>query len=207
MVRGRKSETVVSQRISDDVKDTLKKRKYGLKPQHKSKKYSKKHAFKVAFYNEDYDFLEHLSLVRTFYKRKYNLGIRELELLFAIYPMNYFTQTDYFEIPKPFTYVRIHKMVKMGHIVLFAKGENSRLHVYTMSRSSKDLVRMFYKYLSGEKKIPVAAGINVNPMAMEKGTKIDKLRVELMKKINKLGAPESKKVLYEPFNRNRNASE
>lgn len=191
--RGRKPKTEVAMRISDEAKETLNSRKYNIKPQYvKKKKYKKR----PAFYNEDFDFLEHFQIVRAFYKRKFGIPLRELELLFTLYPMNYFTHSDYFEIPKAFTYLRIIKLVQLGHVVVFAKGKNKSKDVYTLTTSARTLVRDFYRYLSGEKKIPEEA--RHNPMAKKKDVPaIDKLRMDLIKKINQLEPSKSKKAMYE----------
>lgn len=162
------------------------------KPKNSRHKYTRGKFVKVY---HGYDCLENLLVVRTYMKKKYGVDLELLEILLYLVPKNLFTIEQYIEMPKQFTYSRIKLLIKQGHISLISKGKTYNQNIYRISTSSRHIVEKFYKYLSGEEPIPESA--RVNPMAKQAACKFDKLKMDLIKKINALPTSETKKGLYQ----------
>src|SRR5690606_40757312 len=60
-------------------------------------KYEKKTFLRVY---RGYDFLQNLITVKYYVQRKYNIKQYDLEILLYLYPVNYFTQSDFLFIPR-----------------------------------------------------------------------------------------------------------
>ena len=138
-------------RISDDTKDLLKKAGYKPRP----KKLEHKHYKKDAVVNMDYNLLENFYVVRKFVQKKFNISLRELELLLYLFPKGFFSHQDYKSYPLSYSHRLISTVIKLGWVRIFTKGENQSQHTYTLTKSAKHIVIVFYKYLSGELKIPL----------------------------------------------------
>lgn len=143
-----------------------------------------------------YDFLENLLVVRHFVCKRYKISFELLEVFLYLYPKNFWTQDDYFIVPKQFTHNRMRYMLKKGHVVIFMKAKTERETIYRLSPSSRRIVEHFYKYLSGEDKMPVDS-LYYSPFVSEKISAVDKLRKNLIYKINLLEPSENKKRLFE----------
>ena len=66
--------------------------------------------------------------------------------------------------------------------------------IFKLTTIAGNIVKDFYKYLSGEKQIPEARRHNY--MANPKATEIDKLRYEFIKKMNRTEPSETKKQTF-----------
>lgn len=157
----------------------------------KNSKYDKRKSLTIF---HGYDLLENMLVVRHFVQRHYGITLMLLEILLYLAPKQYFSQQDLFEMPRDFRFNRIDFLLKEKHIAIASKGKNRGEHVYTLSTKSRNIVVKFYKLLSGEEKIPETP--RENPMAKNHGTAIDKIRMELVKKVNALQVSETKKALY-----------
>lgn len=142
-------------------------------------------------YFEGYDFLQYFGLVRAHLQKKNKIDLNLLELLLYLYPLNYYTTEDYFEIPKSFKYNRIQMLVDMGLVSIVSVGRRKKDTIYTLSKKGKQIVTSFYEYLSQEKKIPTVV------LNKQKAPAYDKMKVKLIKKINSQGATESRKRYFE----------
>lgn len=182
--------------VCPDALEKIRKKKIGFISHEgfpkKKIKYNKK---KMLDIYHGYDILENLIVVRAFIYKQYGMPFRVVEMILYLFPKQYFTQEDFYQMPKPFTCNRIGLMLEQGHFAIASKGRNKGEHIYMLSRKSKLMVQRFYKLLSGEEKIPVVSDRNV--MARKDNSAIDKIRVNLIKKINALPVRESKKALFE----------
>jgi hypothetical protein len=150
---------------------------------------------KYVFCNQGYDFLENFFIVRHYVCTKNKISLRVLEMLLKLYPMNYFTYHDYYELPKNFQLVRADFLIKKGLMVEIKEKHKDRPEsIFKLTTSAGAIVRDFYKYLSGEKPIPEER--NKNYMARKDASEIDKLRLEFIKKMNKTEPSDSKKELF-----------
>lgn len=152
---------------------------------------------KVKYYycNQGYDILENLFVVRHYVCKKNNISFRVLEMLLKLYPMNFFTYKDYYELPKHFQLVRADYLIKKGLMVEIKDKKSDRTDsIFKLSTKAGNLVRDFYKYLSGEKPIPEEP--RHNHMAQKSASEIDKLRFKFIQKMNKTEPSDSKKQLF-----------
>lgn len=150
---------------------------------------------KYIYCNQGYDFLENFFVVRHYVCTKNKISLRVLEILLKLYPMNYFTYQDYYELPKNFQLVRADYLIKRGFMQEIKEKHKDRTEsIFKLTTVAGNLVRDFYKYLSGEKQIPEDK--RHNPMASKKATEIDKLRYEFIKKMNRTEPSETKKQLF-----------
>lgn len=154
------------------------------------KKYAKPPKFLSL--NEGYDILENLLVVRKYVSKKYGIDWKLLEILLFLYPKNYFTWDDYYEMPKDFRYMRLSKLEQLGVARILSRERTLKGSLYTLTTKSRNIVTVFYEYLSGEKKIPEMN----NPLNLAEGTAIDKIRFNLIKKINAAPVSENKKRLF-----------
>lgn len=165
--------------------------KYKGNGKSKHVKYSKlKH---LEFFS-GYDLLENLLITRPYIQKRYNIDLGLLELLLFLSPKQFFTQKDYAEMPKQFKYCSIKNLMNTGFVGIVQTGGCLSDHMYHVNKKGSELVRHFYEILSGEKKIPENY---INPLSRVKSrTPFDKKKMDLIKRINLLQAPEKKKALY-----------
>lgn len=150
---------------------------------------------KYIYCNQGYDFLENFFVVRHYVCTKNKISLRVLEILLKLYPMNYFTYQDYYELPKNFQLVRADYLIKKGLMQEIKEKHKDRPEsIFKLTTIAGNIVRDFYKYLSGEKQIPEARRHNY--MANPKATEIDKLRYEFIKKMNRTEPSETKKQTF-----------
>lgn len=157
----------------------------------KDEKYSK---VKNLEFFMGYDLLENMMIARPYIQKRYNIDLGLLELLLYLSPKQYFTQKDYAEMPKQFKYCSIKNLISTGFVGILQTGGDMSKHLYSVNRKGSEIVHHFYEILSGEKKIPEDY---TNPLARKKTrTPFDKKKMDLIKQINLLPAPEKKKALY-----------
>lgn len=165
--------------LSEDVRNKIKGARVKVVYHDEPAKYSK---VQFAHIYKGYDFLENLMAVRSFIQRKYGIDYRMLEILLKIMGMKVFTRADYSSFPKQFTYNKFRTIINSGYVNVLADHNAVENRVFTLNTKGKNIVINFYKYLSGEKRIPLD---HTNPMTNSK-TKInfDRKKVELIKKMN-----------------------
>ena len=185
----------VKNKLSVSAKKAVKENRIHLSfqdnPNSRANKYSKPKMVKLL---QGYDLCENLLLVRPYIQHRYNIQLKLLELLLYLKAKLLFTQDDYREIPKNFTYRSIRSLLDLGYVDTVQKGENLGKNVYTLSRKGVEIVKHFYECLSGEKRIPENF---TNPLSRPSANTLDKKRYSLIKKLNQLPAPESKKSYYQ----------
>ena len=150
---------------------------------------------KYIYCNSGYDFLENFFVVRHYVCKKNKISLRVLEILLKLYPMSYFTYQDYYELPKNFQLVRADFLIKKGLMQEIKEKHKDRSEsIFKLTTIAGNIVKDFYKYLSGEKQIPEERRHNY--MASPKATEIDKLRYEFIKKMNRTEPSETKKQTF-----------
>ncbi len=150
---------------------------------------------KYAFCNQGYDLLENFFVVRHYVCTKNKISLRTLEILLKLYPMNYFTYHDYYELPKNFQLVRADYLIKRGFMQEIKEKHKDRPEsIFKLTTIAGNIVKDFYRYLSGEKPIPEHP--DKNHMAKKGASEIDKLRFEFIKKMNRTEPSDSKKELF-----------
>lgn len=186
----------VTEMVSADTLKALKKKKISLRfnvlGKSKANKYSKETRLLIF---KGYDLLENMMVVRQYIQKKNNIDLGLLEILLYLAPKHYFTQADYRDMPKQFKYRSIKNLAATGFVSVVQEGSDLGKNLYNVNRKGHEIVCNFYELLSGEKKINESY---VNPLVNKKTrTPFDKKRMDLIKKINLLPAPESKKGLYQ----------
>lgn len=142
-----------------------------------------------------YDFLENLLTVRTFVQKKYDIDWPTLELLLKLMGMQIFTRAEYSKIPKDFGFSRFNSFKELGYINLLSDHYDIEKRLFTISTKGRNIVINFYKYLSGEKRIP--ENLSQNPMAKKKkDVAYDKKKMKMIKIMNQLPIPEHTKKLF-----------
>lgn len=144
------------ERINDRTKELLKEGGYRARAKTIEGKYYKKDAV----VNMDYNLLENMYVVRKFVQKKFNIELRDLEILLYLFPKGFFSHRDYKNFPLSYTHRRINSVIKKGFVRIFTEGANYEKHTYTLTKSAKHMVIVFYKYLSGELSIPITSENN-----------------------------------------------
>jgi len=181
-------------KISPEVREIFAEEGITIKKKPKKPRVRKKR-YRQVVENANYDILEHFHIVRHYFHTVKKINLFQLELLLALYPKQYFTQRDYGFIVKQFTYNRIKKLMDLGYIVLFSKDKNKMHGVYCLSVKAKHIVQDFYMCLSGEKKM--SEDFTVNPFFGKNQSTTDRKKANIIKALNKITIPESKKALFD----------
>lgn len=166
-------------RVSERTKKLLK--KSGYKP--RAKKLEHKHYKKDAVINMDYNLLENVYVVRKFVQKKFNINLRELELLLYLFPKGFFSLEDYKNYPLTYSHRQINTIIKMGWVRIFTEGRYKSEHTYTLTKSAKHMVIVYYKYLSGELQIPTNS--ENNPMVRKDATAHQQKIIKMFKVMRK----------------------
>jgi len=197
MSRKKAGEEQIKDRLTESVRNQYEQKWYGKKRSkyglvnygsEKFPRYTKPQFLRVF---AGYEFLENLLVIRPYIQKKYDIKLPFLELLLYLAPKSYFSYYDYFEMPKQFKYNRIQKLIDEGWISIFSNGKTKRETVYKLTKKSRTIIMDFYKLLAGEEQIPA----DKNPLL--KPTGIDKMRSDLIKKLNFKGPSETKKSLFQ----------
>jgi hypothetical protein len=100
---------------------------------------------KYIYCNQGYDFLENFFVVRHYVCTKNKISLRVLEILLKLYPMNYFTYQDYYELPKNFQLVRADYLIKRGFM------QEIKEHKIDL-KLFDNLIRSIYMLMNQQKK-------------------------------------------------------
>lgn len=170
----------------NNVKVNIKNRGGGSKV-----KYSKPQYLNI---HQGYDFLENLIVVRKYIQKKHNINFALLEMLLYLGPKNVFTFDDYRLMSKEFRYNRIQNILDSGYVKIIFEGKNKTKHLYGMTATGKNIVGQFYELLSGERRIPEYS--QQNPMAVKKAIAYDKIKMDMIKRINQMDVKDHMKSLF-----------
>lgn len=160
--------------------------------QEEKEKYSKDQFVQIY---KGYDFLENILTVRTYIQKRYDIDLAKLELLLKLMGMRVFTRAEFSEVPKEYGLKTFYTFMEMGYINLLSDNHDVEKRLFCLNTRGKNIVINFYKYLSGEKKIPESG--TKNPMAnRNKQVPFDLKKMELIKKMNQLPIKEHNKFLF-----------
>jgi len=188
----KKAKDLVSKEAMEIIKAKRCRLRLDKQSRAKKPKYTK---IKELYVFQGYDLLENMIVVRQYVQKKHNIDLGLLEVLLYLNPKQYFTQADYADMPKQFKYQSIKNLIATGFVATLQHGTDLGKNVYKVNRKGHEIVCEFYELLSGEKKFQENSN---NPMSKKKNrSAFDKKRMDLIKKINLLPAPESKKGLYQ----------
>ncbi len=144
------------------------------KPQ-KTKKYTSR--------EKQSNYLKNWRVVRYYIQKKYDLNIKELEIILYLYDMGVFTRKDLNEYARICSWGnQVSKLlVDRDLIRLWRKGEARQRDLFELTQPAKLICNHTYKKLNGEE------SISENPYRNDifKGsTQIDKAYKKLIKKMN-----------------------
>ena len=132
------------------------------------------------------DFLKYYRLVSRWAVKTNDLNIADLELLFYLDPIIYFTIEDFKTGTLFYTWdkERFYRLQKQGWINKSHSGGGRRgdHNKYKVSQKGKLLINRIYKILINEEELPTSAKRN---KIMKRETYIDKVYSEAIKKFNK----------------------
>jgi len=132
------------------------------------------------------DFLKYYRLVSRWAAKNNDLKIADLELLFYLDPITYFTINDFKDgtIYYSWDKARFYRLQRDGWItkVHLGKGRSGDHNKYKVSQKGKLLINKIYRILIGEEDIASSAKRN---SIMKRKTYIDKVYSQAIKKFNK----------------------
>ena len=148
--------------------------------------YSREKPKHKMYFEKGYDILQYNIVVREYILRRYQIKKDiELDILLYLFPFHFFTREDFMVLPTRSRGYNMKKMVNLGFIKIYIKkASNDKAgHIYALTKQSKEIVRNYYKYLSGEKTLK--PDNYKNPFRGADTKKIDRDREALMFKLAK----------------------
>jgi len=132
------------------------------------------------------DFLKYYRLVSRWATKNNDLNVADLELLFYLDPIIYFTIEDFKNGTLFYSWdkERFYRLQRDGWLEKVHKGVGRRgdHNKYKVSQRGKLLINKIYRILVGEEDIPSSARRNT---VMKRKTYIDKVYSQAIKKFNK----------------------
>ncbi len=132
------------------------------------------------------DFLKNYRLVSRWATKNNNLNVADLELLFYLDPIQYFTIDDFKTGTLFYSWdkERFYRLQKEGWIDKMHHGGGRRgdHNKYKVSQKGKLLINKIYRILIGEEDLPSSAKRN---SIMKRKTYIDKVYSQAIKEFNK----------------------
>lgn len=132
------------------------------------------------------DFLKNYRLVSRWACINNNLGVADLELLFYLDPIVYFTINDFKDGTLYYSWdkTRFYRLQKEDWIekVHMGKGRIGDHNKYKVSHKGKYLINRIYRILIGEENLPESTKRN---KIMKRERYIDKVYSQAIKKFNK----------------------
>jgi len=132
------------------------------------------------------DFLKYYRLVSRWAAKNNNLSVADLELLFYLDPIIYFTIEDFKTGTLFYTwdkdrFYRLQKnnWINKAHDAFGKKGDHNK---YKVSKKGKLLINKIYRILVGKEDLPSSARRN---KIMKRETYIDKVYSQAIKEFNK----------------------
>ncbi len=131
------------------------------------------------------DFLKYYRLVSRWACTNYDLGVADLELLFYLDPIKYFTIEDFKKGTLYYSWdkERFYRLQRNGWIEKIHKGVGRRgdHNKYKVSQKGKLLINRIYRILINEEDLPESAKRN---KIMKRNRYIDKVYSQAIKKFN-----------------------
>lgn len=134
------------------------------------------------------DFLKYYRLVTTWARKEHNLNTADLELLFYLDPLKYFTIDDFKDGTLYYTWdkTRFYRLIKQGWMekIHSGSGRVGGHSKYVVSSQGKRLINRIYRILIDQEEIPMSAKRNGIMKGMSYADKV--LKQALLKKRKKL---------------------
>lgn len=131
------------------------------------------------------DFLKYYRLVSRWAAKENNLNVADLELLFYLHPIRWFTIVDFKNGTLYYSWDprRFYRLQKDGWINKIHEGRGvvGGHNKYTLSKESNLLINRIYRMLIGKEDIPESARRN---KIMKGDTYVDRMYSEAIKKFN-----------------------
>ena len=132
------------------------------------------------------DFLKNYRLVSRWATKNNNLNVADLELLFYLDPIQYFTIDDFKTGTLFYSWdkERFYRLQQDGWIdkTHFGRGRRGDHNKYKISQKGKLLINKIYRILVGQEDLPSSAKRN---SIMKRKTYIDKVYSQAIKEFNK----------------------
>jgi|TARA_R100001244_G_scaffold125952_1_gene96215 DNA-binding PadR family transcriptional regulator len=132
------------------------------------------------------DFLKYYRLISRWATKNNNLNVADLELLFYLDPIIYFTIDDFKDGTLFYSWDkdRFYRLQRDGWIdkTHFGGGRRGDHNKYKVTQKGKLLINKIYRILIGEEDLPSSAKRNT---IMKRKTYIDKVYSQAIKKFNK----------------------
>ena len=132
------------------------------------------------------DFLKYYRLISRWATKNNNLNVADLELLFYLDPIIYFTIDDFKDGTLFYSWDkdRFYRLQREGWIdkTHFGGGRRGDHNKYRVTQKGKRLINKIYRILIGEEELPFSAKRNT---IMKRKTYIDKVYSQAIKKFNK----------------------
>jgi DNA-binding PadR family transcriptional regulator len=132
------------------------------------------------------DFLKNYRLVSRWATKNNSLNVADLELLFYLDPIQFFTINDFKTGTLFYSWdkERFYRLQKDGWIdkTHFGRGRRGDHNKYKVSQKGKLLINRIYRILIGEEDLPSSAKRN---SIMKRKTYIDKVYSQAIKEFNK----------------------
>ena len=131
-----------------------------------------------------YDYLKYFRIVRYWAKKKYGLGLADIEMIMFLYSERLFKRSDFNDYQQIFSWnrQRFQELLRDGWISKWRSSKPGQVALYEVSYKGKRLVKSFYKKLSGEE--PISESRKNNPMFKADPSYSDKIYRRAIKKMN-----------------------
>ena len=171
-------------RIGERAKNCIDKSTEGLICNSKNK-YSRFNKKAHKYFINGFDLLQYTIVVRPFIMQLHLIkDSKHLDALLYLFPIQFFTISDFRELPLTQHNISLTKLVEEGYIELAIQKSNinGKLPaVYTLTPHSIRIVKDYYMYLSGEKVVNTKTNYQ-NPFK-EVRSKVNKIREKVMMKL------------------------
>lgn len=132
----------------------------------------------------EYDFLKYIKIVRYHFKKKYGIGLHELELLLFLYSEGLFTRSDFREFTQIYSWDgwRFERLRQDGWIVKWRDHKGKEAALYEVSTKTRKIITDFYDRLAY--KMPISEDRRRNPIFGSGANYTDKVYRRAIKRFN-----------------------
>lgn len=119
---------------------------------------------------ESKHYLAWLPVVRNFYMKKHNINRQDLEILFMLQAMKYFSREEFYHCCAIFTWnkLRFKSFVDKGYVTCFRKRTNKQKSVWKLTPKCTGMLNSIYNVLNGKIQLS-EKGDKGNPFRMKDG--------------------------------------
>lgn len=132
-----------------------------------------------------YNFLKYFRAVRFWVKRKYKIGIADMEMILYLSGFRLFSLEDFdvYDNSVSWEKHRFQRLMREGWIVVWRKGNRYGKSLYTVSAKARYMANSVHNKLLGNE--PISENRRRNPIFSSKATYADKVMRPLIKKMNR----------------------